>query len=359
MSGATQVVKENFNPLHYIKRMPLMTSIVGGLLLLILLIGYYLGFSMAVELTNILQRFSYWGILVLAMVPSIQSGTGPNFALPVGICAGLLAMVFAMEMNLMGAGFIFWSIFMSIIIACAFGYAYGKLMNAVKGSEMAIATYTGFSITFFFSIIWLLYPVTNPNIGFFLGEGIRIIITLETFEASKILENFLSFSIFGVVIPTGTLLVFFGFCFLIYIFFRTKTGIAISAVGMNPIFAKATGINVDNSRIIANMISTALGAVGMIVYAQGFGFAQFYDTPLLMAFPAVAAVLVGGASAMRSKIVHVLIGCFLFQGLLTTAPPIIGRLMQDVDADITNPIRFIVMYGVILYALTKMGGGNK
>jgi simple sugar transport system permease protein len=107
------------------------------------------------------------------------------------------------------------------------------------------------------------------------------------------------------------------------------------------------------------MISTCLGAVGMIVYAQGFGFAQFYDTPLLMAFPAVAAILVGGASAMRSKVSHVLLGCFLFQGLLTSAPPIINRLMQDVEADITNPIRFIVMYGVILYALTKMGGGSK
>jgi simple sugar transport system permease protein len=182
---------------------------------------------------------------------------------------------------------------------------------------------------------------------------------MESFGANKILESFWSFNILGVSIPTGTLLITFLFSILVYLFFRSKTGIAISAVGMNPTFAKATGINVDSSRVIANMMSTALGAVGIIVYAQGFGFAQFYDTPLLMAFPAVAAILVGGASAMRSKVYHVFIGCFLFQGLLTTAPPIIGRLMQDVEADITNPIRFIVMYGVILYALTKMGGRSK
>jgi len=161
------------------------------------------------------------------------------------------------------------------------------------------------------------------------------------------------------VIPTGTLLLFAFFAVIVYLFFRSKTGVAISAVGMNPVFAKATGINVDRSRIIANVMSTCLGAVGIIVYAQGFGFAQFYDMPMLMAFPAVAAVLVGGATAQRSKVMNVIIGCFLFQGLLTIAPPVFGRILQDADADITNPVRLIVQFGVILYALTKMSGGAK
>ena len=359
MSGATEVKKESFDILGFIKRIPLTTVLIGGLLAVILIVGKILDFSISMELTNILQRFTYWSILVLAMVPSIQSGTGPNFALPVGISAGLLGMVITMEMELMGAAFIIVAMLISIAIACVFGYVYGRLMNAVKGSEMAIATYTGFSITFLFSIIWLVYPIANKNIGFFLGPGLRILVSLETFEANKILENLWSFSIFGTTIPTGALLLFALFAFLVYMFFRSKTGIAISAVGMNPVFAKATGINVDRSRIIANVMSTCLGAVGIIVYAQGFGFAQFYDAPLLMAFPAVASVLVGGASAQRAKIVNVVIGCFLFQGLLTTSPPVIGRLLQDVEADITNPVRFIVQFGIILYALTKMSGGAK
>jgi len=259
----------------------------------------------------------------------------------------------------MGAAFIIGSIVVAIAIACIFGYIYGRLMNAVKGSEMAIATYTGFAMTALFSIIWLVYPITNKSIGFFLGPGLRIIVNLESFEANKILEHLWAFNVFGVEIPTGTLLLFAFFSFLVYLFFRSKTGVAISAVGMNPVFAKATGINVDRSRIIANMMSTCLGAVGVIVYAQGFGFAQFYDFPMLMAFPAVASILVGGASAQRSKVINVIIGCFLFQGLLTTAPPVVGRLLQDVEADITNPVRMIVQFGVILYALTKMSGGGK
>jgi len=359
MSGSTEIRKEGFNLLDYIKRLPLTTLIIGGLLFVMLGVGRSVGLPIATELTYILQRFTYWSILVLAMVPAIQSGTGPNFALPVGICAGLLAMVIIMEMELMGAAFLIGSIIVAIAIACVFGYIYGRLMNAVKGSEMAIATYTGFAMTALFSIIWLVYPITNKSIGFFLGPGLRIIVNLESFEANKILEHLWSFNIFGVTIPTGTILLFAFFAFLVYLFFRSKTGVAISAVGANPVFAKATGINVDRSRIIANMMSTCLGAVGVIVYAQGFGFAQFYDFPMLMAFPAVASVLVGGASAQRAKVINVIIGCFLFQGLLTTAPPVVGRLLQDVEADITNPVRMIVQFGVILYALTKMSGGAK
>jgi len=359
MSGATEVKKESFDVFAFLKRIPLTTFLIGGLLVVIVILGVVVGFSITTELTNMLQRFSYWSVLVLAMVPAIQSGTGPNFALPVGISAGLLSMVIVMELQLMGAAFIIAAILIAIAIGCVFGYIYGRLMNAVKGSEMAIATYTGFAITGLFSMIWLVYPITNKDIGFFLGPGLRILVNLETFATNKILEKFLSFNIFGVVIPTGTLLVFGFFAFIVYLFFRSKTGVAISAVGMNPVFARATGVNVDRSRIIANMMSTCLGAVGMIVYAQGFGFAQFYDTPLLMAFPAVASVLVGGASAQRSKVINVIIGCFLFQGLLTTAPPVIGRLLQDVDADITNPVRYIVQFGIILYALTKMSGGEK
>jgi simple sugar transport system permease protein len=359
MSGATEVRLDRPGILSYLKRLPLTTLLIGGLLAIILILGKVVGLSIATELTYILRRFSYWSVLVLAMVPAIQSGTGPNFALPVGICAGLLAMVMVMELNLMGAAFIITSMLIAIAIGCVFGYIYGRLMNAVKGSEMAIATYTGFAVTALFSMIWLIYPITNKSIGFFLGPGLRIIVNLETFAANKILENLFAFNLFGTDVPTGTLLVFGVFAFLVYMFFRTKTGTAISAVGMNPVFAKATGVNVDRSRLIANMMSTCLGAVGMIVYAQGFGFAQFYDTPMLMAFPAVASVLVGGASAQRSKVINVIIGCLLFQGLLTSAPPVVGRLLQDTDADITNPVRLIVQFGVILYALTKMSGGEK
>jgi len=271
-------------------------------------------------------------------------------------------------MGHVGFQLLFVSVIIAIILGCLMGWGYGKLMNAVKGSEMAIATYTGFAATFFFSMIWLIYRTDNENLGWFIGSGLRNFISLRPFEMEGILDNLWRVEILrstneageligGLVIPTGTLLVVTIACILMWLFFRSKHGIAISAVGMNPMFAKATGLNADRSRVLANMISTALASVGIIVYAQAFGFVQLYDAPLMMAFSAVAAVLVGGATAQRSKVINVIIGTILLQGLITNGPPVFGRLLEG--ADITDAVRMIVQNGIILYALAQMKGGGK
>ena len=359
MSGGAETLNDGFNILGIVKRIPLTTLVIGGLYIIVLIVGVAIGFSLPEEISLSLQRFGMWGLFVLAMVPSIQSGTGPNFALPVGICAGLLAFVLTIEWGFTGYALLVAASALAIVFGCISGYLYGKLMNMVKGSEMAIATYTGFSITYLFCMVWLVLPYSNAYLGFFLGDGIRHIISLEPMGAQRILEELWAFEVLGITFRTGTLLVIAVACTLMWLFFRSRAGIAISAVGMNPVFARAAGLNVDRSRIIANMISTSLGAVGIVVYAQAFGFIQVYDFPLLLAFPAVAAIMVGGASAQRSKIMHVIIGTFLFQGLITVAPPVAGRLLQGTDADIANPVRMIIQNGVILYALTQLKGGSK
>ena len=66
-------------------------------------------------------------------------------------------------------------------------------------------------------------------------------------------------------------------CFLVWLFMRSKTGMAMTAAGANPMFAKAAGINVNKMRLIGTTISTVLAAVGILVYAQGFGFMQLYN----------------------------------------------------------------------------------
>ena len=335
----------------FFRRIPLTTLIIGAFFILVLVGGGLIGLSVTGLISESLQRFGMWGLFVLAMVPSIQSGTGPNFALPVGIVGGLLAIVIAMEVGFTGAALLVAAAAMAIVIGAAFGFIYGILMNAVKGSEMAIATYTGFSLTYLFCLIWLTLPFSHPNIGMFIGSGIRNMIALEPFGAQKLLENLWQFKIFGISISTGTWLVIIAACTLMWLFFRTKTGMSISAVGMNPTFAAAVGLNVNRSRVIANMISTALGAVGVIIYAQGYGFVQLYDFPLWMGFAAVAAILVGGATAQRAKIIHVFIGTFLFQGLITSGPAVFSRLLQG--EDISDAVRMVIQNGIILYALTQ------
>ena len=355
----TNETKANLNPIAVFKRIPFSTKAVAIFYFLLLIIGVIYGLPLSTLISNSLHFFGVWAVFALANVPSIQSGTGPNFALPIGIVNGLLAMVLVLATGFTGWGFIVVSSVVAIVFGSASGYLYGRLMNAVKGSEMAIAPYTGFAITAAFGLVWLAIPIRHPNMIFFLGAGLRHQIPLDEFDARFILAEFFQFTFFGVEIRTGELLVVFASCFLMWLFFRSKTGISISAVGRNPMFAKAAGINVDRSRIIANMISTAVAAFGVVVYAQGFGFIQLYDFPMFLAFPAVACILVGGASAQRAKVTNVIIGTFLFQGLLAIALPVLTRVMVDVGADVVQPIRMAVQNGIILYALSQMRKGGK
>ncbi len=333
------------------------TLIIAVFWLLTLLGGFAAGISMQALISDTIKRAGMNGILVLAMVPAIQSGTGPNFALPIGIVCGLFAMVCAIEAGAMGCWWLVLSFIICVPLAAAAGYIYGKLMNAVKGSEMTIATYTGFSVVALMCLAWLTLPFKNPKMGWFIGKGLRETIQLDAVGAAQILNRILEFRIGKVIIPTGLLLTFAVFCILTQLFFHSKTGIAISAGGINPKFARAAGIDIDRNRILANIISTILGAAGIIVYSQSFGYAQLYTAPLMMAFPAVAAVLIGGATASRAKVSHVVIGVILFQGLLTTALPVANEVFAGTD--LSEIMRMIIQNGIILYALTQVKGDAK
>lgn len=130
----------------------------------------------------------------------------------------------------------------------------------------------------------------------------------------------------------------------------------MTAVGSNPAFAKASGINIDKMRVLSVVMSTWLAAVGILVYEQGFGFIQLYTAPLFMAFPAVAAILIGGASVNKASITNVIIGTFLFQGMVTMTPTVMN---SAIHMDMSEVIRIIVSNGMILYALTRKREGGK
>ena len=129
-----------------------------------------------------------------------------------------------------------------------------------------------------------------------------------------------------------------------------ERGTAMTAVGSNPAFARAAGINVDKMRLISVIMSTWLGAVGILVYEQGFGFIQLYNGPFWMAMPAVAAILIGGASVNKASIGNVIIGTILYQGVVTMTPTVMSAAFQ---MDMSEVIRIVVSNGMILYALTR------
>jgi len=315
-------------------------AIIALFLLSLFILAPFVNVRIDSSINDTLIRFGMNGILVLAMVPMVQSGCGLNFGLPLGIIAGLLGATISLEMNATGfIGFLV-AIAMATPFAVIFGWGYGQLLNKVKGGEMMIATYVGFSSVAFMCIMWLLLPFKNPSMVWgYAGKGLRTTISVQEYWGG-VLNNFLSIRLTQFFsIPTGTLLFFALMSLLLWAFFRTKTGNAISAVGANPDFARAAGINIDKMRTLSVILSTLLGAIGIIVYEQSFGFIQLYMGPFYMAFPSVAAILLGGASINRATLTHVIIGTFLFQGILTMTPSVINSMLQT---DMSEVIRIIV-----------------
>ena len=284
------------------------------------------------------------------MVPMVHSGCGLNFGLPLGIISGLLGATLSIEFGFTGFASFVMAVLIATPFALIFGVGYGWLLNKIKGGEMMIATYVGFSSVSFMCMMWLLLPYHKPDMVWGLaGKGLRTTISLEGYFAG-VLSNFMQIQIGKLVIPTGALLVFALLAFLMWAFLHTKTGTAMTAVGSNPTFARAAGINIDKVRMLSVVMSTWLAAVGILMYEQGFGFIQLYMAPFNMALPAVSAILIGGASVNKASVANVIIGTILFQGIVTMTPTVMNSMIH---MDISEVIRIIVSNGMILYALTR------
>ena len=326
--------------------------LIAVFLLVLFIVAPFVGVPVDAAFSDTLVRFGMNGVLVLAMVPMVQSGCGLNFGLPLGIIAGLLGAVTSVELEAKGIPGIFTAMLIATPIAVILGWGYGLLLNKVKGEEMMIATYVGFSSVAFMCIMWLVLPYTSSNMVWgYAGVGLRTTVSVEEFW-QKAISDIGAFNIGDAFyFPTGMVLFFLLLCGLMWIFMRTRTGTAMTTVGSNPEYARASGVNINRMRTLSVILSTWLGALGIIVYEQSFGFIQLYMGPFMMAFPAVAALLIGGASVKKASIINVIVGTFLFQGILTMTPSVINSMLQT---DMSEVIRIIVSNGMILYALTRV-----
>lgn len=336
--------------------------IIVSFFLLLLFLAAPFGLSVSNLLGDAIRRWAMYGILVLAMVPAVQCGIGLNFGISLGIVGGLLGATLSIEIGFANPWIsIFVAMIVGVAIASLLGVGYGLLLNRVKGSEMTVSTYVGFSTIAFMNMVWLSLPFKSGELIWPIGQqGMRNTISLagsfgEVFNKSLGIQ--IGEGTRGIYIPTGLILFFIFTCFIVWVFMRSKAGMAMSAAGANPLFTKTSGINVNKMRVLGTAISTALAAIGIITYAQSYGFLQLYNAPLMMGFHSVAAILIGGASVNRAKISHVIIGTFLFQGILTVALPVVNKMMPE--GNLSDVIRLIISNGIILYALSKTNGGNK
>ena len=321
------------------------------------LAGRLFEMNMSMLMGNVLERFGMYGILALAMLPGIQCGIGLNMGMTIGCVAGLFGIITALQFDMTGYTALLMSMLVGTLVAVPMGWAYSLLLNKMKGSEMTVSTYVGYSFVSLMCIGWMILPYNNPRIVFPLrGSGMRVTHGLIGVFA-HLLDNLGAFRIFGVKVPTGLLLVVLLFCGIMWLFSRSKVGIAMSAVGSNPRFAEASGINVDRMRTLGTTLSTVLAAIGIIIYSSAFGYAQLYTAPKQMGFIAASAILIGGATTSKAKVNHVLFGVFLFEGVLTLGQQIANAAIAG--GGLSEVMRILISNGIILYALTQSGGDSE
>lgn len=312
----------------------------------------FIGISYIDMINESLIKWVMNGVLVLSLIPMINVGAGRNFGLPIGISAGLLGMCIALEFKLGGwLGFGI-SILMGSIIAIIFGYIYSIILNRLKGNEEIVGTFAGFSFIPIMNFFWSLAPFTNRQMLYPIGgQGLRPKINLDGYFAG-ILDNFLNINIGSLVIPAGLILFFIILCFIVYLFQKTRMGIAMASIPENEAFVKLSGVNINRYRTIAIIFSNILAAIGIIVYSQSYGFIHLYDGPFMMAFPAVSAILIGGATRSKATVFHALLGTYLYQTTFLLSVPVANALLIPEMSEI---IRMIVTNGIILYAFLYEG----
>jgi len=325
--------------------------IIGIFVIVLFILCPIVGIDYQFAITDTIGRFGMNLVLILSLVPMIQAGCGLNFGIPLGIVSGAFGTVCSIELNATG----FPGMLVAVLIGCSFaavvGLIYGFILNRIKGDEMIISTYIGMAFIAFMSLGWIKFlPFKNPILLYgFGGNGFKPQITLGQ-NWSKVLDNILHFKIGSIIeIPVGMLLFGALCCFLMWVFFRSKLGTAMTAAGSNPEYARASGVNINKMRLISVVMSTVIAALGIIVYYQHYTFVQLYLAPTNLTLPTIAAVLIGGAALRKASIANVLIGAFLFQAIVTVGPMVAGEAFGD----IAEALRMVISNGMVLYALTR------
>ena len=319
-------------------------------------VAFHLHISLGHLLSDALVRLVMNGILVLSLVPMLNAGIGINYGLPVAITAGLLGLCLAVNFRITGLFGLASAIVFAVPLATILGYGYARILNCVKGREEITSTFIGFSFVPLMNFFWAVAPFSNPTMLWPIGgKGLRPTIGLRDYF-SKELNTLWDIQWFGVTVPVGLLLFFTLCCLAVWIFFKTQTGIAMLALGENEAYARLAGLNIPRLRILAIILSTILGAVGICVYAQSYGFIELYDASQMMAFPAASAILIGGSAGKRTTLMHVVLGTFLFQTTYLISGPIANAILVP---EVAETFRMMITNGIILYALVHEGKAKR
>lgn len=306
-----------------------------------------IGMDMAGIINDALVKWAMNGVIVLSLIPMINVGAGRNFGMSIGLSAGLVGMVFAVNARLTSWTGFLCSLLLGAAVAVLFGYGYALILNRLKLNEEIVGTFAGYSFIPIMNLFYTFVPVSNRQMLYPIGgQGLRPKVNLDNYFG-QVLDRLWQIHIGSLVIPAGLLLFFFGIALALWLFSRTRTGMIFSAIAESPRFAALSGIRVNRYRTVGIILSTVLAAAGVVVYSQSYGILHLYDGPFMMSFPAISAIVIGGASPSRATVSNALIGTFLYQTTYLLSIPVANALLIPEMAEI---LRTVITSGIILYA---------
>lgn len=310
------------------------------------------GYSMSFLANEIMTRMSRNTFLVLSLIIPVIAGMGMNFGIVLGAMAGEIALILITDWHIVGVPGVVLAMLISTPIAIILGYFSGAILNKAKGREMVTSLMLGFFMNGVYQLFVLygmgkVVPITNKSILLSRGYGIRNAISLDGIRQS--LDNVIKVNIWGIQIPVMTWLVITALCLFIMWFRKTKLGQDMRTIGQDMEVARASGIDVDRTRIISIIISTVLASYGMIIYLQNIGTLNTYNSHEQIGFFCIAALLVGGASVSKATIPNAFIGVILFHTVFVVSPRAGKELIGD--AQLGEYFRVFITYGVIAFSL--------
>lgn len=372
---------------------------------------YFSGYTVPYVMYELFGRLSRNAFIVLALILPIVAGMGINFAVTIGAMAAQIAALWVIEWNVAGrfgslAAFAA-AMVMTVPIAAFFGFLIGKLLNKMKGQEMIGGLILGYFANGLYQLLFLfifgnLIPLNAPGLVIKGSTGVANTIDLSTERGFKYALDDLWRVDFGtglyvfcgvylaivllrllrkqadkkkalrsaaigigaclvyqipavanlfsmVKVPMVTFALVGVLCLFNDSLMRTQLGQRFRAVGQSRTVANVSGINVDQIRVIAIMISTVLAGWGQLIFVQNMGSFQTYGAHEQVGLYAGAAILVGGASIRKATNSQAILGCILFHLLFIVAPAAGKNLFGD--AAIGEYFRVFISYGVIALAL--------
>ncbi len=368
---------------------------------------YFSGLTVPYVMYELFGRLSRNAFIVLALILPIVAGMGINFAVTIGAMAAQIAVLWVIEWGISGLGGFVVAMLMTVPIAAFFGFLIGKLLNKMKGQEMIGGLILGYFATGLYQLLFLfifgnLIPLNAPGLVIKGSTGVANTIDLSTERGFKYaldglwqvdfgtglyifcgiyaafaIVNFLRKksgktktlrvvllcaalcllyqipgvrALFAMVkVPMVTFALVGLLCVFNEALMKTRLGQRFRAVGQNRTVANVSGINVDQIRVIAIVISTVLAGWGQLIFVQNMGSFQTYGAHEQVGLYAGAAILVGGASIRKATNAQAILGCVLFHLLFIVAPSAGKNLFGD--AAIGEYFRVFISYGVIALAL--------